>query len=175
MDKDEILRARVPQDLKFRFERICQAAGKTPAAQLRELVETFVANRYDDVEAPIHIDIHRPEKYEYGAWCVVIRLRDSSAMNWDGSFIPFLLPELPGRLFVMAEEQYRAVVISPHTNEPTFGGKFVNGEWRADLYTNGFPENLNPTSVENVRESLRTTIATIIEKFAPRSSQHRPP
>src|SRR5271166_5786409 len=46
--------------------------------------------------------------------------------------------------------------MAPITCQLWGGGKFVNGEWRGHLYSNGCVEN--PTSIEMVREALANTV-----------------
>ena len=52
---------------------------------------------------------------------------------------------------------YVAITYGPN-HMPALRGKFVNGEWRGHLYSNGYREVENPTSIEMVREALANTV-----------------
>ena len=88
--------------------------------------------------------IFRPDKYQIGAWRVEVRLSEGLKQFWGGSLLLFGIPQLPKRFFIM-ESEFRADL---HL------GRFVDGVWAADLYTNGIEEANNPTSVAAVKRAL---------------------
>lgn len=92
----------------------------------------------------VRCSIFRPDNYQVGAWRVEMRLPPGVQRLWNGSPFQFDLPQLPKRLFVM-ESEFR---FGPHT------GRFVDGVWKADLYSNGIAEAENPTSLTEVKRAL---------------------
>ena len=168
-DLTEYLRTRVSKQMKNDFDQICRGLGKTPTEQLRELADAFVKREYGRLSDRISVHISRPHGYDLGAWRALIRLRDPAEMTWGGAAIPFAFPPLPKRL-VRSDPEYQAVVYHPETHEPALGGKFIDGEWRGHLYSNGCPEPENPTSIEEARAAITSTIEQIIRRFSVQQS-----
>ena len=168
-DLIEYLRTRVSRQMKNDFDEICRELGKTPTEQLRELADAFVKREYSRLKDRISVHLWRPAGYDYGAWRATIRLRDPVEMTWGGAAIPFVFPALPKRL-IKSDPEYQAVVYDPATHQPSLGGKFVNGEWRGHLYSNGCPEPESPTSIEDAREAITSTIEEVIHRFSAQSS-----
>ncbi|HQT89834.1 MAG TPA: hypothetical protein PK677_15030 [Acidiphilium sp.] len=168
-DLSEYLRTRVSKPMKNDFDEICRELGKTPTEQLRELVGAFVKREYGRLNDRINVHIFKPAGYEPEAWRVTIKLRDPAEMTWDGAPIPFGFPSLPQRR-IHSDPEYLAVFFAPGTHTPTPGGKFVRGEWRGKLYSNGCLETENPTPLEEVRATLTSTIEQIIGQFSPPQS-----
>jgi hypothetical protein len=165
-DLTEYLRTRVSAQMKTDFDDICQALGKTPTEQLRELVSAFVTREYGSLNDRISVHIFRPAGYDYGVWRATVKLRNPAEMTWGGTPIPFHLPDLPKRR-VHSDPEYLAVVFDPTTREPTLGGHFVGGEWRGHIYSNGCPERDNPTPILDVRAKLTSAVEQIIDRFSP--------
>jgi hypothetical protein len=92
--------------------------------------------------------IFRPDNYQVGAWRVELRLSEVIKRFWSSSPFQFDIPKLSKRFFQM-ESEYRA---------DTHSARFVNGLWKADLYTNGVEEVDNPTSIAAVRRALFESI-----------------
>jgi hypothetical protein len=164
-DLSEYLRTRVSKSMKTDFDEICRELGKTPTEQLRELVGVFVKREYGRLSDRINVHIFQPTEYEDGAWRVTIKLRDPTEMTWNGASIPFEFPSLPMRR-IHSDREYFAVFFPLGTQKPFSGGKFVCGEWRGHLYSNGCLEAENPTSIEAVRSALTSTIEKVIGQFS---------
>lgn len=164
MQKSDFLRTRVSQKLKNEFDEICQNSGKQPTGQLRELVEKFVMENYGKLRDRVLVNIFRPDGYDFGAWRVVVKLRDPSEMMIGCTPVPFSVPDLKGRIFIV-DPEYRAMVNVPDAADPVFGGHFVDGEWRAHMYSNGFPEDKNPTPIPDVQQELSKSVGAIIERL----------
>lgn len=165
-DLSEFLRTRVSKQMKSDFDEICRQRGKTPTEQLRELASDFIRSEYRRLDDRIAVHVSRPVGYDFGAWRIAIKLRDPSEMTWNGTAVPFELPLLPKRL-IQSDREYQAVVFGSKTGEPTLGGRFVGDEWRGSLYSNGCPEQENPTSIEDVKAAITSTIEQIISRFSP--------
>lgn len=88
--------------------------------------------------------IFRPDTYQVGAWRVEMRLPPGVQRLWNGSPFQFDLPKLPKRHFVMESGFH----IGPDI------GRFVDGVWKADLYSNGIAEDENPTSLTEIKRAL---------------------
>src|SRR6218665_2350846 len=88
--------------------------------------------------------IFRPDNYEFGAWRIEMRLTSAIRQLWDGSPFLFELPSLPRRNIIMG---------SAFRSDDRVG-RFIGGIWKADLYTNGIPEEENPTSLMAVKRAL---------------------
>jgi hypothetical protein len=96
----------------------------------------------------VRCSIFRPDNYQVGAWRIELRLSEGIKRFWGSSPFHFDIPKLPKRFFQM-ESDYRADV---HL------ARFVDGVWKADLYTNGVEEVDNPTSIDAVRRALLESI-----------------
>lgn len=166
MEKDEFLKTRVSKRLKVDFDDICRTYGKQPTVQLREMVDDFVRRERHRLGDRVLINIFKPDRYEVGAWRVMIKLRDPEALVWAGQPVPFELPELselPNRR-IDSDSKYRAILMKAG-GECRMGGKFVDGIWEGDLYTNGCPEAENPTPIEDVRSELLQIITELLDRF----------
>jgi hypothetical protein len=92
----------------------------------------------------VRCSIFRPDNYQLGAWRVEIRLPPGVRHFWNGSPFQFDVPSLPKRIFHM-ESQFKA---------DTDIGRFADGVWKADLYSNGIDEANNPTGLDVVKHTL---------------------
>lgn len=92
----------------------------------------------------VRCSIFRPDDYQVGAWRVEMRLPPGVQRLWNASPFLFDLPQLPKRLFLMKSE----FCFGPYT------GRFVDGVWKADLYSNGIAEAENPTSLTEIKRTL---------------------
>src|SRR5271166_223585 len=153
VNRAEFIRARVSRRTKDDFDEICRELGKTPTEQMRELVEAFVRAEYGRLRDRLNVHIYHPADYAPEAWRVTMKLRDPTEMTWAGAPIPFPMPTVPMRLVASDDPGYVAITYGPN-HMPALGGKFVNGEWRGHLYSNGCREVENPTSIEMVRGAL---------------------
>jgi hypothetical protein len=100
----------------------------------------------------VRCTIFKPDNYEDGAWRVEVRLPTSIQRFWNGSPFQFDIPQLPKRFFKMPSG-FRV----DHQV-----GCFVDGIWKADLYSTGVEEARNPTPVEEVKSALLQSINRII-------------
>ena len=102
----------------------------------------------------IRCRIFRPDNYELGAWRVEMRLPAEVWRLWNGS--PFLLdlPVFSKRHFIMTSE---------FSHGPSIA-RFVGGVWKADLYTNGIAEELNPTSLADVKQALLQSVEDLLHR-----------
>jgi hypothetical protein len=168
MEKSEILRTRVTQKLKRDFEEICKAYGnKPPAEMLREVVETFVQSNFDRLNDRVVVQISRPEGYMFGAWRVVIKLRNPEDATWKGSAIPFNLPKFEKRNLT-SDIEFQSVVGVPNNENFVnyeLGGTFIAGEWRGHLYTNGVEEQDNLMTIDQVQSKLVDYITKHLDRF----------
>lgn len=92
----------------------------------------------------VRCSIFRPDGYQVGAWRVELRLSPGIRRFWSGSPFQFEIPQWATRTFQM-------------TREFKFGpyeGRFVDGVWKADLYSNGIKEAENPVGLAEVRRAL---------------------
>ncbi|WP_157123020.1 hypothetical protein [Pandoraea oxalativorans] len=55
---------------------------------------------------------------------------------------------------MISDFQYRIAGINPATGLAEIGGKFHEGMWQADLYTNDVAERDNPTSIKQVEAEV---------------------
>jgi hypothetical protein len=74
---------------------------------------------------------------------------------WSGSPLVFAIPRVASWLF-QATSEYR---FGGHEE-----GRFVNGVWRADLYSNGVAEAENPVRLAEVKRQLLKNVNHAIEK-----------
>src|SRR5271166_2544660 len=139
VNRAEFIRARVSRRTKDDFDEICRELGKTPTEQMRELLEAFVRAEYGRLRDRLNVHIYHPADYAPEAWRVTMKLRDPTEMTWAGAPIPFPMPTVPMRLVASDDPGYVAITYGPN-HMPALGGKFVNGEWRGHLYSNGCPE-----------------------------------
>lgn len=151
--------------MKNDFDQICRELGKTPTEQLRELVGAFVKREYGRLDDRINVHIFKPAEYEPEAWRVTIKLRNPAEMTWNGASIPFGFPTLEKRR-IHSDPEYLSVFFRLGSDTPIKGGKFIHGEWRGHVYSNGCLEKENPTSIEKVRTALISTIEKVIGQFS---------
>lgn len=88
--------------------------------------------------------IFRPDNYQFGAWRVELRVPRKVQRGFGRSNFDIDIPSLSKRLFVMQSEFQVGHLI----------GRFVDGVWKADLYSNGIEEAQNPTSLLDVKHAL---------------------
>lgn len=100
----------------------------------------------------VRCSIFRPDDYQMGAWRVEMRLPPGVQRFWDGSPFQFNIPQLNKRLFIMPP----GFSVGPSI------GHFVDGVWKADLYSNGIEEAENPTSLAEVRQALLQCVDQLV-------------
>lgn len=162
MEKTKTLKARVSETLQRDFLEICTAMGKTPAAQLRALIDDFVAERRDLLEDDVKIHLDQPDTYMHGAYRARITLRPADAAAFKGVPIAFPLPRLPKRR-VHADDGFFVAASNWNGTGSGFDGVLVDGVWQGHIYSNGIDEDENPTPIADVAEALR---AAVIERIA---------
>lgn len=169
--KGTYIRTRLTERTRADFDAVCQRLGISPSEQLRLLIETFLADNPDAAGARSVVNIYQPEGYDFGAWRVSISLSDPADASWNGTFIPFELPALPHRRIV-SDTENQTVVRSKKYDELVFGGKFDDaGVWRGHVYSNGIPENKNPSSIDSVKEALHDMVTKILGQIHGGSKQ----
>jgi hypothetical protein len=164
MDKTGILKARVSEALHRDFFDVCFALGLTPAAQMRSLIEGFVAERREVKEDEVNILLQQPDDYMPGAYKARITLREREAMEFQGVPIAFALPRLskrrvhPDKGFAVAASNWDGVGSG-------LDGVFVDGAWEGHIYTNGIEEDENPTPIAAVVDALKAEVTKRIDLF----------
>lgn len=98
--------------------------------------------------------IFRPDGYDLGAWRVEVRLAPGVWHYWGVSPFHFDVPQFAKRLFIF-KSCYKVDVDV---------GRFVDGAWIADLYTNGIAEAENPTGLTQVKRALLSSVNEQIRK-----------
>lgn len=164
MEKSEILKARVSEPLHRDFFEICAAMGRTPAAQLRDLVDQFVAARRNLLENEVKIHIEKPDDYMHGAWRARITLRSAEAMRFLGAPVPFSLPRLEARR-IHPNDGYAVAAANWDGVGSGLDGVFVDGVWEGHIYANGIAEDDNPTPIAVVADALKASVITRIDAF----------
>lgn len=169
IEKSTVIQVRMSEKLKQDLDDICKRMGKKqPSVQVRELIEKFVLDHYGYLDDRLVVHIYRPEGYDFGAWRIAMTLRNPAESYWHGSSIPFRLPTLTKRR-ISSDKGYEAVVGVPNKKDFVnyeMGGAFIDGRWFGHLYSNGCPEEDNPTTINEVRDELHRTITELFDKFA---------
>jgi hypothetical protein len=98
--------------------------------------------------------IYQPDAYVRGAWRVEVELPSAALNVLGGSGLSFPVRDLPARR-LHGDDGFRYA--SPS------GGQFVDGLWRAHLYTNGVSEEDNRTSLSRVAHGI---LAAVYESLA---------
>jgi hypothetical protein len=96
----------------------------------------------------VRCSIFRPSRYQYGAWRVNISLGPVVRKFLGNSPLVFTLPTLLKRNVVMEPGFMRDLHIAA----------FQNGEWAADVYSNGIDEDDNPTTIARVKAQLLSSV-----------------
>ena len=98
--------------------------------------------------------IFRPDNYEKGrAWRVEMRVPKRVWEHWNGSPLIFELPGFNRWLFQTTPE---------HRYDGLKDGRFVDGVWRADMYSNGLPEEDNPVRLMQVKRQLLKNVSDVL-------------
>lgn len=171
LEKSSVLQIRISQKLKTELEDICKKLGaKQPSVQVRELIEQFVLDNHGYLNDRVTVHIYRPDGYDLGVWRIAMSLRDPGESIWMGAAIPFRFPKLPMRRF-QSDKGFEAVVGVPSDTDFAnyeLGGVFVDGKWYGHVYSNGCPESMNQTSIDEVAQSLRKLIVDLFDRFSKR-------
>lgn len=168
-DKTTVIQVRLSEKIRDDFEEICKTIGiNQPSVKVRQLIEQYVNEQYGLIHDRLIVHIYRPEGYDFGAWRVAMILRNPQESYYGDSPIPFALPELKKRR-IASDKDYASVLGIP--DEKNFvnyelGGVFHDGRWFGHLYSNGCPEEDNPTSIEDVRAALHKSVTTLFDRFA---------
>jgi hypothetical protein len=162
--REPVLRARVDDVTKARFEEICRRFGETASDRMRQLVEEFV-RKNERASDRVDVRIERPSAYEHGAWRITVALNSPQFGTWQGVPVTFAIPTLPHRNIVVSDPEYRAAVLDMDSQRPVIGGKFHDGLWRADVYSNGVFEDDNPTSIDAIKDAIAKQIEETLARF----------
>ena len=157
MEKTEVLKARVSESLHRDFLEICVATGKTPAAQLRKLIDSFVAERRNLLEDDVKVHLDQPETYMNGAYRARVTLPAADKAAFKGVPIAFPLPRLPNRR-VHADDGFFVAASNWDETGSGFDGVLVDGVWQGHIYTNGIDEDANPTPIADVVAALQAAV-----------------
>ncbi|MFJ1259026.1 hypothetical protein [Cupriavidus sp. CuC1] len=98
-------------------------------------------------QATVSCEITRPDGYDYGAWQITMTLSPSLLKKLGNNSLAFELPALPKRMCMPEKAYVRAIA-------GELCGNVVEGQWRGDIYSNGIPEDQNPTKIEAVRDAF---------------------
>ena len=157
MEKTEILKARVSESLQRDFLEICVATGKTPAAQLRALIDDFGAERRNLLEDDVKVHLDQPDTYMHGAYRARVTLPAADNAAFKGVPIAFPLPRLPNRR-VHADDGFFVAASNWDGTGSGFDGVLVDGVWQGHIYTNGIDEDANPTPIADVVAALKAAV-----------------
>jgi hypothetical protein len=162
MEKTEILKARVSEALQRDFLGICAAVGKSPATQLRTLIEDFVAARRNLLEDDVKVYLDRPDTYMHGVYRARITLPTADTAAFKGVPIAFPLPKLPKRR-VHGDPGFFVAASNWNGTGSGLDGVLVDGVWQGHVYTNGIEEEANPTPIADVVAALRSAVTERVE------------
>lgn len=124
--------------------------------ELRHVVEAF-AVRQAQSEEPVSCHIERPDGYDLGAWRVEAKLNPRIVEQMDGIPLVFSMPMLPQRI-CHTEMEYRVVV------DGALQDKFIDGKWRAHMYSNGIEEAKNPTTISDFRDAFVKSVKQALQR-----------
>ncbi|WP_215780000.1 hypothetical protein [Paludibacterium sp. B53371] len=100
--------------------------------------------------------IFKPDNYEAGrAWRVEMRLPENVLKLWHNSTFSFELPRME-KWLIQTTAEYRHNGIDD--------GRFVDGVWRGDLYSNGVPEKENLIRLAQVKRRLLKNVDDVIRR-----------
>lgn len=162
MQNDQFIKVRVPAKLKQEFAEICDAIGEQPTTYVREIIQQWVTENKRRLGERVVVSIRKPAGYDLGAWKVTVKLRDPDEGAAAGAQIPFEFPEWNKRL-LRSDKDFVAVVPGKARFTSKLGGRFVDGAWHGHLYSNGCPEDENPTPIDVVAEELRARIEQTLD------------
>jgi hypothetical protein len=120
-----------------------------------------IASVWTETKELVEIKFNRPPEFDYGVFRVTISLHGIFRVPVAGMDQIFKIPTLPKRIFRYDDMQY---VVARTSSDQPWLGRFVNGEWKAILQTNGCEENENPTSRAFVEDMLK---AEVVKALAP--------
>lgn len=151
VSKTSVIRTRVEDSLKHKYEEICDQKGISPSEQLRDFVVEFVSNHVFECGV-CNIEIYQPKDYDYGAWKVKVELSQSSKVR---GVKDFEIPKLPQRIFHAAPDY---LISSGRNGKFDLYARIVDGVWSANLYSNGIAEDENETSIDTVKNALLESV-----------------
>ncbi|MGF6536130.1 hypothetical protein P3T20_006948 [Paraburkholderia sp. GAS206C] len=102
----------------------------------------------------VRCSIFQPHRYQYGAWRVRITIGPAIQKFLGGSPLVFALPVLPKRNVVIEKGYMRDINV----------GEFLDGDWYADVYSNGIAEDKNPTSIAQVKAALLLSVNQALQR-----------
>ncbi|ELB3894118.1 MULTISPECIES: hypothetical protein [Morganellaceae] len=109
-----------------------------------------------------HVRIYKPENYQFGAWHVEITLSKKSGPIMEGIGINY--PDIKHRIFIADKASGYSTAVLYDDKDWENGFLIKNGGSHFDLYSNGIPEEENPTPIIEVAEVLADHINNIILK-----------
>ncbi|HBS80576.1 MAG: hypothetical protein CMK99_21250 [Pseudomonas sp.] len=123
----------VPTELEAGVQRALDAVDKSAVAEVR---------------------IYRPEGYDYGAWKIEAKLTESG--KEVSRPVVFSIPNLQNRICHTSPEFVKAVGAE-------LMGVFKEGEWHSHIYSNGVPEDENPTKITVVEQAFQQSITRALQ------------
>jgi hypothetical protein len=119
-------------------------------------LESGFRKMLDEFDSSLSVDlkIYKPADYEHGAWRMEAKIvgTDDELLN----SVAFAIPNLPSRICHSEKGFLKAVGAE-------LRGCFQGGVWYGDLYTNGVPEDENPTSIAMVEEAFRQSMQKALQ------------
>jgi hypothetical protein len=120
------------------------------AALVREIIQV--------VSPWVNCRIFRPDTYDHGAWRVELSLGQAARAKIGSAEIIFDIPQHQTRL-VVPDDGYLFDINPPMGKHI---GKFKNGFWAADIYSNGVPEDKNDRSIAQLRVEFMRNVHTTL-------------
>lgn len=128
--------------------------------ELHQAARTLAAGLADAI-GNIAFNHDRPEGFDYGVYRVSMSVRGEIRKSIEARNVIFEIPALPKRFFRFDEQQF---MMPRASADQPWRGRFVDGEWRAIVQTNGISEEENPTSMDVVKDTL---IAQVLKALEP--------
>ena len=133
-----------------------QSRGHPTWFIIPEELELGFRKMIDDYDSSVSVDlrIYKPADYDHGAW----RMEAKIVGGADKSLgeVVFAIPNLPSRICHSEKGFLKAVGAE-------LRACFQGGVWYGDLYTNGVPEDENPTSIAMVEEAFRQSMQKALQ------------
>lgn len=101
--------------------------------------------------------IYRPDRYDEGAWRIDMSLGPAFYSAVSSLDISFRIPQLPERRFDVRPPYLWNLDPAKGVHD----GRFVNGQWRCHMYSNGVPEASNVTPVHEVYRQLIESVSAV--------------
>ncbi|MCW2107768.1 UNVERIFIED_ORG: antitoxin component of RelBE/YafQ-DinJ toxin-antitoxin module [Rahnella aquatilis] len=111
----------------------------------------------------VTVNILQPEEYQHGAWKVRLEIETHTqkALLEKAGF-PF--PLVDGRLFLPGQ-LYGKAIYNAQSNQFEMGFQFINCISEFHMYSNGYPEESNPISLDDLASVLCLRVEECIRNF----------